>query len=232
MSASEPADLPAGLTGLPGGTSALGTVPPVPESATPFTLEESARRLGACRWVELRMFELMGRWVTTIPELDAKLVVGTQCSHHAWHAELWLERIPVTAEWTADGLTRPASGAVADLLDAVAGPVDPDLTIEKLVGVYRVVIPRTIAAYSFHLNHTSTVADVPVIRALKLCLRDELEDWREGEALLQSLIGSESEARRAASRQADLEVLAVRAGGIAGPGSIGPRATSPGPGRS
>jgi hypothetical protein len=208
--------------------------------ATPFTLEETARRLGAYRWVELRLFELMGGWVTTTPELEVKLALATQCSHHAWHAELWLARLPVTAELTVEGLTVPATAAVADLLAAVAGDGSPGvssgggtpgvssgggtpgLTVERLVGVYRVLVPRLIAAYSFHLDHASLVADAPVIRALKFALSDELEDWRAGEALLQALIGSEEAARRAASRQADLEVLAVRAGGIAGPGSIGP----------
>ena len=203
------------------------------ESPTPFTLSESARRLGAYRWVELRLFEVTGGWVTAVPELEVKLTLATLSSHHAWRADLWLEWLPATAELTVDGLTVPATDAVAGLLDAVARPAEPGLTIEKLVGVYRVVIPRTIAAYSFHLTHTSTVADAPVIRALRFALGDEMEDWRAGEALLQSLIRSDDDARRAASRQAELEVLAVRAGGIAGPGSIGgpgavdPRVESP-----
>jgi hypothetical protein len=197
----------------------------VAESPTPFTLADTARRLGAYRWVELRLFEVVGGWVTTVPELEVKLTLGTQCSHFAWRADLWLAGLPATAELTVDGLTVPATDAVAALLDAVARPVEPGLTIEKLVGVYRVVLPRTIAAYGFHLSHTSTVADAPVIRALRFALGDELEDWRAGEALLQSLIRSEGDARRAATRQAELEVLAVRAGGIAGPGSI----SGPGP---
>jgi hypothetical protein len=201
---------------------AVGTVPAMTGGATPFTLEETARRLGAYRWVELRMFELMGGWVTTTPELEVKLALATQGSHHAWHAELWLERLPVTAELSVEQLTVPATAAVSDLLAAVADVGSPGLTIGRLVGVYRVIVPRIIAAYSFHLDHTSMVADAPVIRTLRFALNDELEDWRAGEMLVQSLIGSEEDARRAAARLADLEVLAVRAGGIAGPGSIGP----------
>jgi len=211
-----------GLTESPGVGAPVDTVPAVSEPAVPFTLEETARRVGAYRWVELRLFELMGAWMTTVPELEVKLTLGAQCAHHAWHAGLWLERLPATAGLTVEGLSVPATGAVAELVDAVGRPVDPGLTIEKLVGVYRVLLPRMIAAYSFHLDHTSVVADAPVMRSLRFALGDELEDWRAGEALLQSLIGSDGDARRAASRQAELEVLAVRAGGIAGPGSIGP----------
>jgi hypothetical protein len=52
-------------------------------------------------------------------------------------------------------------------------------------------------------------------------LSDEETDWREGEMLLQSLIETDDEVGRAARRQAELETLMVRAGGIAGPGSLG-----------
>jgi hypothetical protein len=186
-----------------------------------FTVEETARRVGNYKWVELRLFEALGGWVATVPELDVKLKLGTHCYQHAWHAELWHKRLPELREMNPDRLTVPANDGVVALLDAVTGPESPDDTIEKLVGVYRVVIPRKIAAYTFHLNNTSTVTDAPTIRSLKFILTDELEDWREGEMLLQSLIGTEEEIRRASEHQARLEALAVLAGGIAGPGSIG-----------
>ena len=47
-------------------------------------------------------------------------------------------------------------------------PEAPELTIEKLVGVYRVLIPHKIAAYTFHLNNTSTITDAPTIRSLEV----------------------------------------------------------------
>jgi hypothetical protein len=56
---------------------------------------------------------------------------------------------------------------------------------------------------------------------LKFALQDELEDWRDGEMLIQSLIETEEDVERAARHQARLESLMVRAGGVAGPGSIG-----------
>ena len=100
-------------------------------------------------------------------------------------------------------------------------PEAPELTIEKLVGVYRVLIPRFIAVYTYHLNGTSTITDAPTIRSLKFILQDEFEDWRDGEMLLQSLIETDDEVQRAADHQAKLEKLMLKAGGIAGPGSIG-----------
>ena len=56
-------------------------------------------------------------------------------------------------------------------------PEGPELTLEKLVGVYRVLIPHKIAAYTYHLNNTSTITDAPTIRSLRLVLNDELEDF-------------------------------------------------------
>ncbi|HEX9547060.1 MAG TPA: hypothetical protein VF942_06960 [Acidimicrobiales bacterium] len=193
-----------------------------------FTVEETARRVGHYKWVEMRLFEALGGWVATVPELDVKMRLGTHCYKHAWHAELWHKRLPELREMNPDRLTAPANDDVVAFMDALTAPERTDQTIEKLVGVYRVLIPHKIAAYTYHLNNTSTITDAPTIRSLKLILSDEFEDWRDGEMLIQSLLEMESEVRRAADRQAALEAILLRAGGIAGPGSIGfPVASAP-----
>src|SRR2546421_11152382 len=120
-----------------------------------------------------------------------------------------------------DRLTLPANEHVERFMSAITEPEEPRQTIEKLVGVYRVLIPHKIAAYTFHLNNTSTITDAPTIRSLKFALQDEFEDWRDGEMLIQSLIDSDAEVDRAAAHQARLEKLMLAAGGIAGPGTIG-----------
>ena len=186
-----------------------------------FGVEESARRVGHYKWIEMRLFEALGGWVATVPELDVKLVLGRHCYHHAWHAELWHKRLPELREMNPDRLTAPANEDVQRFVDAIREPEAPELTIEKLVGVYRVLVPRKIAAYTFHLNATSRITDAPTMRSLRFILQDEIEDWREGEMLLQSLLESPDDAARAAARQQELERLVVAAGGIAGPGSIG-----------
>ena len=78
------------------------------------------------------------------------------------------------------------------------------MTIEKLVGVYRVFIPHFIAAYTFHRNNTSEITDAPTIRSLNFILQDEFDDWRDGEMLIQSLIETPEEVDRAAAHQARL----------------------------
>jgi hypothetical protein len=120
-----------------------------------------------------------------------------------------------------DRLTVPPNPEMEAFVDALTEPEAPELTIEKLVGVYRVLLPRKIAAYTYHLNATSRITDAPTMRSLGFILQDEQTDWREGEMLLQSLIAGERDVERAARRAAELETLISRAGGIAGPGSLG-----------
>jgi hypothetical protein len=203
-----------------------GYVPPVPlpwerpDVPSAFTLVETARRLGAYRWVELRLYEAMGAWVGSIPELEVRLAVGGACRAHAWHAEVWLERFPLMHDLDPATSTAPADPSVARLLDAVAGATD---TLERLVGTYRVVVPRLVAAYTAHANHTSAAADGPVTRSLGLVLADEAAGWRDGELLVQSLIATPDHARRAAEHQGRLEAIVAASGGLAGPATLRPR---------
>ena len=185
-----------------------------------FTVEETAKRVGHYKWVEMKTFEVLGGWIATVPELDVKMRLGTHCYHHAWHADLWNKRLPELREMNTERLTAPADGMEA-FFEALTEPEAPELTIEKLVGVYRVLIPHKISAYTYHLNNTSTITDAPTIRSLKFILQDEFEDWRDGEMLIQSLIETPEEVDRAAAHQVRLEKLVLAAGGIVGPGSIG-----------
>lgn len=186
-----------------------------------FNVEETARRVGHYKWIEMRLFEALGGWVATVPELDVKMRLGTQCYHHAWHAELWHKRLPELREMNPDRLAVAPNEHMEAFVDSMTGPEEPSQTIEKLVGVYRVLLPRKIAAYTFHLNNTSTITDAPTIRSLRMALADEIEDWRDGEMMIQSLVETEEEVRRAVEHQGRLEEIMLLAGGISGPGSLG-----------
>ena len=62
-----------------------------------FDVVETARRVGHYKWTEMKLFEALGGWIATIPELDVKMRLGTHCYHHAWHADLWHKRLPGAA---------------------------------------------------------------------------------------------------------------------------------------
>jgi hypothetical protein len=186
-----------------------------------FSVDETARRVGNYKWIETKLFEVLGGWVATVPEMDVKLRLGTHCYHHAWHAELMHKRLPELREMNPERLTLPPNEEMVAFVDAMTEPEAPDLTIEKLVGVYRVLIPHKIAAYTYHRNNSSRVTDMPTIRSLDFMLQDEIADWTDGEMMIQSLLLTPEHVQRAANHQSELEKLLVAAGGITGPGTLG-----------
>src|SRR5256885_14377178 len=107
-----------------------------------FTVEDTAKRVGHYKWVEMRLFEALGGWVATVPELDVKMRLGTHCYKHAWHSELWHKRLPELREMNPDRLTQPPNDAFVTFVDAVTEAEAPELTIEKLVGVDRGLSPH------------------------------------------------------------------------------------------
>jgi len=169
----------------------------------------------------MKIFELMGGWVATIPELDIKLRLGTHCYHHAFHSELWHKRLPELREMSPEKVTLPANDEFVSFIEALSAPEAPDQTIEKMVGMYRVLLPHLIAAYTYHRNNTSSITDSPTIRSLDFCLQDDMDEWREGEMIVQSLIKTSEDAQRAADHHAKLTSLMLAAGGVTGPGSVG-----------
>ena len=165
-----------------------------------FDVEESARRVGNYTWAEMRLFEALGGWVATVPELDVKMRLGTHCYKHAWHAELWHKRLPELREMNPDRLTVPANDDMVAFVDALTEPEAPELTIEKLVGVYRVLLPALHRGLHVPPERARVqITDAPTIRSLKFILGDEYDDWREGEMIIQSLI--DHRGRRRAGRR-------------------------------
>jgi hypothetical protein len=187
---------------------------------TVFDLAESARRFGNYAWIERCLFETLGRWIATVPQLAVKLHLGAHCAHHAWHAALWQQRLPVLPDHAPDRMIAPPNDELVAFVDALSAPEGGERTIEKLVGVYRVLLPHMVAAYSLHLAHTSRHTDAPTVRALTLVLRDEDEDLQGGEALIRDLIESAELADRAAAHHSRLAQLLTAAGGVAGPGTL------------
>src|SRR4030088_1262870 len=84
-----------------------------------LTVGDTAKRVGHYKWIEMRLFEALGGWVATVPELDVKMRLGTHCYKHAWHAELWHKRLPELREMNPERLTKPANDAVVVFMDAL-----------------------------------------------------------------------------------------------------------------
>jgi hypothetical protein len=169
------------------------------------TLEETARWVGAARWVELRCFELLGGWVPTTPEPDVKLAFARQSHHHAWHAELFERVLPAANGFSADGLvTAPDDAWVALLDDLVALTA----TSARLVGAYEMLVPTKLGEYERWFDAVDPVRDAPLRRWLGFVIVDEHADLAEGRALLDdrgaAAAAPHREALAAASRRAGL----------------------------
>jgi len=210
-----------------------------PSTPLPFTLGVTAALVGEYRWVEHALYALLGRWVGDAPLAAVKVHLDAQSMRHAWHAELWADRLPVLSRNNNDRLTVPSppTAALFRMLGASiprtvaivgdespAAPGDnpsetaPELpgTLPRLAGLYRVVLPRLVVSYERHLAATALPTDGPIIRALRLVLNDEIEDWRAGEQLIQRLVTRPHDVAAVVDYQLRLESALVGAGGRSG----------------
>ncbi len=98
----------------------------------PLTLDQAAALAGRYRWVEQRLFELTGSWAPAAAAPAAGVLLDALSLQHAWHAELWAERLPVLDGADHDALTRPSPplarffGALAEGGQADGAPTGAD----------------------------------------------------------------------------------------------------------
>ena len=182
-----------------------------------LSLVELARMVGGYRWVEFRMFEVLGAWVASESQAEARLMFDVQSRQHAWHAQLWADRLP-SVEGVVDPdlvSVAPAEGTVeffATLGGVRNGESAGGGTLLRLVGLARVVLPRLACGYAFHLRKAVSVSDSAVVRALRLALRDETEAWQSAELMVQSLIRRPHDIEVVTAHQQRLEALVAGTG--------------------
>jgi hypothetical protein len=180
-------------------------VAPEPTATFPLPLDVTAALVGEYRWIENALYRLLGEWVIDMPIPAVQIHLDAQSMRHAWHADLWAERLPVLSGVDPDGLTVP-SGPTTALFAALSGTVPPadgpgsgwpsvgeDVfehpgALPRLAALYRVVLPRLVTSYERHLRVASAPTDGPVARALRLVLNDEIDDWQTGEGLVERLV--------------------------------------------
>jgi hypothetical protein len=160
------------------------------------TIEESGRRIGHHAWIEMRLFETLGRWSGTVPEPRAKALLASQSYHHAWHAELWHGLLPAIPHMPAADLVAPdETGAqivasLASFDEEAEGHEDGDghgSTVARLTALYEVALPHLVDTYTDHLEHTTIVTDGPTARVLRLALNDLADDLVAGDDMIDAL---------------------------------------------
>jgi hypothetical protein len=207
----------------------------------PLSLGISAALVGEYRWIENALYGMLGEWVTDMPVAAVQVHLDGQSLRHAWHSDLWADRLPVLTGADPAGLTIPSAPSAAlfaalggtslpsDLPGSTWPPADEEPlgrpgTLPRLAGLYRVVLPRLVTSYERHLRVASPVTDGPVARALRLVLNDEIEDWRTGERLVQRLVTRPHDVAAVHEFLQRLESAVVGAGARTGlvtfPGSV------------
>jgi len=178
------------------------------DAGTQLDLPQAASLLGAYCAIERRLFEVTGA-AAGDPEAHSETAVllSSLSAEHAWHAELWADRLPVLSSLNSAGLVvlPPDLAAVFDDLSS-AGP------LEQLSGLFRVVLPRLVSSYARHEASASPAAEAPTRRALLLVLRDETEEWVRGESLLEGLLTTPQAVEEAGEAVIKLESRLVGAG--------------------
>ena len=179
--------------------------------------EESARRVQIFAAVEERAAQLLDAFAPSIPEAHAQAILARHARHHAFHAEVLRDRVADAAG--PGGIVVDAD--LAGFLDALGEPADGGQSIEFLTGIYRVLLPRAITAYTYFLRALGGDANDADQRWYEIILKDSLDGIRDGELLLQSLLVGPDEVQRSADRRVQLETVMARTGGLVGPDSLG-----------
>jgi len=187
-------------------------------------VEDSARLVRNYRYAVERMMRILGGWIALTPEISAKLLFGRHVWDNAQHADALGRRLPELR--STGGVSEPANAEVVAFMDAVESAQSPEQTVERVVGIYRVLKPHLLASYEEHLARANTVYEPPTQRILSRCAEDERRHIAAGAVVLRHLMTTPSTAERARAWQARLGALLERAGGVTGRGLP---ASAPGP---
>ncbi len=180
-----------------------------------LSIDEVDRLVARYVWLERRRFEILGSWVTSVPEPEIAALLATQARHHAWHASLWVQHLPLRSGYEPPS-EPPAGQALSAFLDTVADIASQPDSVARLVSAFRVLGPQAVVSYSVQLGRTTTVSDAAFARTCRLVLADQTTDGLEGEQALRSLLTTSEERVAVATHyQVELERQLLGAGGIA-----------------
>jgi len=174
-----------------------------------FTVQESAKLLSNYSFIEKQLMRVLSGWMPKVPEWDAKLNFGRQLYEDSIHADKLRQRL-IELRVAPKALDKPHTG-----LARVVAEVDQATdTLELMVGIYRVIKPQLIGAYSHYLEATSDVADSPSDWLLREVIADEERHVRWGEAFIQSLCKTKEDHARARVFQDRVNDILVKIGGV------------------
>lgn len=151
-------------------------------SNPPSSLRELARRIAAYRALDLTVFEHLGQFATTTHGAPLARHLAAWANHHAWHAQLWTDRLPRIAGIDVDTADAdPMVPTPVEVADALSSDDDPLWVVRQYVDRVLVPLATTLAA---HRDATDDLLDAPTGRVLDLVLGDIHTDHAAATSLL------------------------------------------------
>lgn len=188
-----------------------------------YDVESIARRVRNFRYAEEWMMMAMGGWLATVPEVPVKTGLGKIIWEGAKAADELGKRLPeLRCGRKAVSASESPNSGFAAFVQAVTEPERPDLTIEKLCGVFDVLKPHLIDVYEKTMRETDQIADAPTIEILDEIVRKTRRHLTWGQEVLDRLCDTDARRERRRTCAAALRAQLIACGGVTGdlaPGS-------------
>ena len=182
-----------------------------------YDVASVARRIRNFRYGEEWMLMILGGWVATTPEVPVKTGLGKVIWEGAQAADEFGKRLPeLRCGRKAVQASEAANDGFAAFVQAVAEPESPDLTIEKLVGIFDVLNPPLVEVYETPMRETDQISDAPPIEILETIVRKSRRHIAWGQEVLDRLCDTEALRERRRQRADELSEKLRESGGVTG----------------
>jgi hypothetical protein len=184
-----------------------------------YDVEATARRVRNFRYAEEWTMLILGGWLATVPEVPVKTGLGKIVWECAQAADALGKRLPeLRCGRRAVAASESPNQGFAGFIEALAAPETPDLSIEKLAGVFDVLKPHLARVYESVMRETDQISDAPTVELLDEILRRTRRQIAWGQEVLARLCDSDGKRERRRVRVAALEAQLEACGGVTGDG--------------
>ncbi len=185
-----------------------------------YDVEATARRVRNFRYAEEWLMLVLGGWIATIPEVPVKTGLGKITWETAQAADALGKRLPeLRCGRKVVAASESPNQGFANFIQAVAEPESPELSIEKLAGVFDVLLPHLVSVYERTLRETDAICDAPTIELLDDVVRKTRRHVAWGHEVLDRLCDTDAKRERRRERAAALHEHLAACGGVTGEGS-------------
>jgi hypothetical protein len=182
-----------------------------------YDVEATARRVRNFRYAEEWQMMILGGWVATVPEVPVKTGLGKIIWESAQAADELGKRLPeLRCGRKAVEASEASNSGFAEFVQAIAEPERPDLTIEKLAGVFDVLKPHLVEVYETTMRETDQIADAPTIEILETIVRKTRRHIAWGQEVLDRLCETDALRERRRKRADELVARLRACGGVTG----------------